>query len=111
MTHIALARKYRPKAFADLVGQEHVAAGLAGAVAKNRVAHAYLLTGPRGVGKTSAARILAMALNCEQRAPSTGEPCGICDSCNRIWAGSANLDVVEIDAASNRGVDDARELR
>src|SRR5258705_1963788 len=113
MTHIALARKYRPKHFSDLVGQEHVALGLAGAIAKNRVAHAYLLTGPRGVGKTSAARILAMALNCEKRSAveAKGEPCGVCDSCNRIWAGSANLDVVEIDAASNRGVDDARDLR
>src|SRR5256712_3487298 len=113
MTHVALARKYRPKRFADLVGQEHVAAGLTGAVAKQRVAHAYLLTGPRGVGKTSAARILAMALNCERRGegPAPGEPCGTCDSCTRIWSGAANLDVVEIDAASNRGVDDARELR
>ncbi|MBI4502513.1 MAG: DNA polymerase III subunit gamma/tau, partial [Gemmatimonadetes bacterium] len=113
MTHVALARKYRPRRFADLVGQEHVAAGLEGAVAKNRVAHAYLLTGPRGVGKTSAARILAMALNCERRAEveARGEPCAQCDSCNRIWAGSTNLDVVEIDAASNRGVDDARDLR
>jgi len=113
MVHTALARKYRPNRFSDLVGQMHVAAGLAGAVARNRVAHAYLLTGPRGVGKTSAARILAMALNCEQRdaAVSAGEPCGTCDSCTRIWSGAANLDVVEIDAASNRGVDDARELR
>src|SRR6266480_5518292 len=113
MTHVALARKYRPKRFADLVGQEHVAAGLTGAVAKKRVAHAYLLTGPRGVGKTSAARILAMALNCERKVEveASGEPCGVCDPCTRIWAGSATLDVVEIDAASNRGVDDARELR
>jgi DNA polymerase-3 subunit gamma/tau len=111
MTHKALARQYRPTRFAELVAQEHIAAGLAGAVAKNRVAHGYLLTGPRGVGKTTAARMLAMALNCERRRDGEGEPCGECDSCRRIWSGSANLDVVEIDAASNRGVDDARDLR
>ncbi|HUK21474.1 MAG TPA: DNA polymerase III subunit gamma/tau [Gemmatimonadales bacterium] len=107
---IALARKYRPKSFSDLLVQDHVAAALRGAVAQGRVAHGYLFAGPRGVGKTSAARILAMALNCENRSPE-GEPCGVCDSCTRIWNGSASLDVVELDAASNRGVDDARDLR
>src|SRR4051812_11765993 len=107
---IALARRYRPKRFADLLVQDHVAAVLRGAVARGRVGHGYLLTGPRGVGKTTAARILAMALNCPHREPS-GDPCGECENCLRIWNGSANLDVVEIDAASNRGVDDARDLR
>ncbi|MFL5493342.1 MAG: DNA polymerase III subunit gamma/tau [Gemmatimonadales bacterium] len=107
---IALARRYRPKRFADLLVQDHVAAVLSGAVARGRVGHGYLLTGPRGVGKTTAARILAMALNCPNRLPS-GDPCGECENCLRVWNGSANLDVVEIDAASNRGVDDARDLR
>ncbi|HTG84996.1 MAG TPA: DNA polymerase III subunit gamma/tau [Gemmatimonadales bacterium] len=110
---LALARKYRPKRFSELLVQDHVAEVLRGAVVKNRVGHGYLLTGPRGVGKTTAARILAMALNCERKgtAKPEGEPCAECESCLRIWNGSANLDVVEIDAASNRGVDDARDLR
>lgn len=110
---LALARKYRPRRFADLLVQDHVASVLRGAVVKNRVGHGYLLTGPRGVGKTTAARILAMALNCERKGQTepAGEPCGECESCQRIWTGGAGLDVVEIDAASNRGVDDARELR
>lgn len=110
---LALARKYRPRTFGDLLVQDHVAQVLRGAVTSGRVGHGYLLTGPRGVGKTTAARILAMALNCERKGSATtpGEPCGECPTCQRIWNGAANLDVVEIDAASNRGVDDARELR
>ena len=111
---IALARKYRPKRFAELIAQDHVAAALSGAVAQGRPAHGYLFAGPRGTGKTTAARILAMALNCERRGQSDatpGEPCGECQSCSRVWTGSASLDVIELDAASNRGVDDARDLR
>jgi len=107
---LALARKYRPKRFSDVAVQSHVSATLKGAIARGRVAHGYLLCGPRGVGKTTLARVLAMALNCEDRG-ADGEPCGVCTSCERIWSGASSLDVVEIDAASNRGVDDARELR
>ena len=107
---LALARKYRPRSFEEVAVQSHVANTLRGAIARGRVAHGYLFAGPRGVGKTTLARVLAMALNCENRSES-GEPCGSCASCTRIWSGSSSLDVVEIDAASNRGVDDARELR
>ena len=107
---LALARKYRPRTFAGVAVQSHVSDTLRGAIARGRVAHGYLLCGPRGTGKTTLARVLAMALNCENKS-ADGEPCGECISCQRIWSGSSSLDVVEIDAASNRGVDDARDLR
>jgi DNA polymerase III subunit gamma/tau len=107
---VALARKYRPRRFSDVAVQSHVSNTLRGAIARGRVAHGYLLCGPRGVGKKTLARVLAMALNCENKRDD-GEPCGECPSCRHIWSGSSSLDVVEIDAASNRGVDDARELR
>jgi DNA polymerase-3 subunit gamma/tau len=108
MTYQVIARKWRPQSFADLVGQEHVTETLANAIKMNRVAHAYIFSGARGVGKTTAARILAKALNCVHG--PTAEPCGECDSCKEIAAGSS-LDVIEIDAASNRGIDQIRELR
>ncbi|MBA2243850.1 MAG: DNA polymerase III subunit gamma/tau [Gemmatimonadetes bacterium] len=110
MSRTALARLYRPRSFSEVAAQEHVSNTLRAAVQRERVAHAYLFCGPRGVGKTTLARVLAMALNCPRRT-AEGEPCGECDSCQRIWAGKTSLDVIEIDAASNRGVDDARELR
>jgi DNA polymerase-3 subunit gamma/tau len=110
VSRTALARRYRPRHFSEVATQEHVSQTLRAAVQRDRVAHAYLFCGPRGVGKTTLARVLAMALNCPDRTPE-GEPCGVCDSCERIWAGRTSLDVVEIDAASNRGVDDARDLR
>ena len=109
-TRTALARTYRPRKFREMATQEHVSETLRAAVAHGRTAHAYLFCGPRGTGKTTAARVLAMALNCPDRGED-GEPCGVCMSCDRIWAGRTSLDVVEIDAASNRGVDDARDLR
>jgi len=108
MTYQVIARKWRPQTFADLVGQEHVTETLANAIKNDRVAHAYIFSGARGVGKTTAARILAKALNCVNG--PTAEPCGVCDSCKEIAAGSS-LDVIEIDAASNRGIDQIRELR
>ncbi|HET7108520.1 MAG TPA: DNA polymerase III subunit gamma/tau [Candidatus Acidoferrum sp.] len=108
MTYQVIARKWRPQTFADLVGQEHVTETLTNAIKKDRVAHAYIFSGARGVGKTTAARILAKAMNCVNG--PTAEPCGVCDSCKEIAAGSS-LDVIEIDAASNRGIDEVREMR
>ena len=108
MSYLVLARKWRPQTFADLIGQEHVSRTLGNAITSGRVHHAFLFTGARGVGKTSAARILAKALNCEHG--PTPEPCGQCPSCVEI-AASQGIDVFEIDGASNTGVDDVRELR
>jgi DNA polymerase-3 subunit gamma/tau len=108
MSYQVIARKWRPQTFRDLVGQSHVTSTLANAIKNDRVAHAYIFSGARGVGKTTAARILAKALNCAKG--PTAEPCGECDSCKEIAAGTS-LDVIEIDAASNRGIDQIRELR
>jgi DNA polymerase-3 subunit gamma/tau len=108
VSYLAIARKYRPATFADIVGQEHVVRTLQNALSSERVHHAYLFCGARGVGKTTAARALAKALNCE-RGP-TPEPCGVCGSCVEIAAGRSP-DLVEIDGASNNSVDDVRELR
>jgi DNA polymerase III subunit gamma/tau len=108
MSYQVIARKYRPQTFQDLVGQSHVTETLGNAIRNNRVAHAYIFSGARGVGKTTAARILAKGLNCVNG--PTAEPCGVCDSCKEIAAGTS-LDVIEIDAASNRGIDQIRELR
>ena len=108
MSYQVFARKYRPQTFDDLVGQAHVTRTLKNAVAQNRLAHAYLFVGPRGIGKTSIARILAKALNCIHGPTIT--PCGVCDSCKEITGGNS-LDVLEIDGASNNGVEQVRELR
>ncbi len=108
MSYQVFARKYRPQTFDDLVGQEHVTRTLKNAVEQNRLAHAYLFVGPRGIGKTSTARILAKALNCIHGPTVT--PCGVCDTCKEITGGNS-LDVLEIDGASNNGVEQVRELR
>ena len=107
MTYQVLARKWRPKRFADLVGQEHVVRALSNALKESRLHHAYLLTGTRGVGKTTIARILAKSLNCETG--TTAEPCGVCQACTQIDAGRF-VDLLEIDAASNTGIDNIREV-
>jgi len=107
MSYLVLARKYRPQRFSELVGQEHVARTLANAIAQNRVHHAFLFTGARGVGKTSAARILAKALSCEKG--PTADPCGVCDLCQEI-AGGRSVDVIEIDAASNTKVEETKSV-
>src|SRR5436189_1331041 len=107
MSYLVLARKYRPQRFSELVGQEHVARTLANAIAQNRVHHAFLFTGARGVGKTSAARILAKALSCEKG--PIADPCGVCDLCQEI-AGGRSVDVIEIDAASNTKVEETKSI-
>ncbi|MEO6828914.1 MAG: DNA polymerase III subunit gamma/tau, partial [Acidobacteriaceae bacterium] len=114
MAYQVLARKYRPQRFADVIGQDHVTHTLLNALAQDRMAHGYIFSGHRGIGKTTIARILAMALECRtpQGSPErpTPEPCGVCDACTEIRAGNA-MDVIEIDAATNRGIDEIRELR
>jgi len=110
MSYQVLARKYRPQKFADVIGQDHVTRTLKNAIEQQRIAHGYIFSGHRGIGKTTIARILAMALNCRSKDHPVPEPCGICESCTEIRAGNA-VDVIEIDAATNRGIDEIRELR
>ena len=110
MSYQVLARKYRPQKFADVIGQDHVTRTLKNAITQDRVAHGYIFSGHRGIGKTTVARILAMALNCRSAEHPVAEPCGICESCTEIRAGNS-VDVIEIDAATNRGIDEIRELR
>src|SRR5579859_137839 len=110
MSYQVLARKYRPQKFSEVIGQEHVTRTLKNAIEQSRIAHGYIFSGHRGIGKTTVARILAMALNCRSSEQPVAEPCGVCDSCTEIRAGNS-VDVIEIDAATNRGIDEIRELR
>src|SRR5579859_4122319 len=110
MSYQVLARKYRPQNFSEVIGQEHVTRTLKNAIEQGRTAHGYIFSGHRGIGKTTVARILAMALNCRSSDKPVTEPCGVCDSCIEIRAGNS-VDVIEIDAATNRGIDEIRELR
>src|SRR5438552_15510086 len=110
MSYQVLARKYRPQRFSDVIGQDHVTRTLKNAIEQRRIAHGYIFSGHRGIGKTTIARILAMALNCRKGDGPTPEPCGVCESCTEIRAGNS-VDVIEIDAASNRGIDGIREWR
>ncbi|MGZ4866109.1 MAG: DNA polymerase III subunit gamma/tau [Candidatus Angelobacter sp.] len=110
MSYQVLARKYRPQRFSEVIGQEHVTRTLKNAIEQQRIAHGYIFSGHRGIGKTTIARILAMALNCRATDQPTPEPCGVCESCVEVRAGSS-VDVIEIDAATNRGIDEIRELR
>jgi len=110
MSYQVLARKYRPQRFSEVIGQEHVTRTLKNAIEQQRIAHGYIFSGHRGIGKTTIARILAMALNCRSGERPQPEPCGICDSCVEIREGRS-VDVIEIDAATNRGIDEIRELR
>src|SRR6267143_1785013 len=110
MSYQVLARKYRPQKFSEVIGQEHVTRTLKNAIEQGRTAHGYIFSGHRGIGKTTVARILAMALNCRSSDKPVSEPCGICESCTEIRAGNS-VDVIEIDAATNRGIDEIRELR
>src|SRR5450756_2066213 len=110
MSYQVLARKYRPQKSSEVIGQEHVTRTLKNAIAQGRVAHGYIFSGHRGIGKTTIARILAMALNCQSQDHPVPEPCGVCDSCIEIRQGNS-VDVIEIDAATNRGIDEIRELR
>ena len=110
MSYQVLARKYRPQKFSEVIGQEHVTGTLKNAIEMGRTAHGYIFSGHRGIGKTTVARILAMALNCRSADTPVAEPCGVCESCTEIRAGNS-VDVIEIDAATNRGIDEIRELR